>query len=165
MVLAAGLAPALATFSTSGLFYWTTRAKTLEPPAGVAPAGSLYKSEPQAAAWRQKRLTEPKLNERRHGRSLRCAPEGRAYETHLSAGSTAPCGNLSLSLRLLMADHDRNGEGRRIRTSDLMHVRHPLWLAELYPRKWWGRRVLPSLPLACHTSALLMSYIPENWSG
>jgi len=25
--------------------------------------------------------------------------------------------------------------------------------------------VLPSLPLACHTSALLMSYIPENWSG
>src|SRR5579864_2378303 len=30
---------------------------------------------------------------------------------------------------------------------------------------WWGRRVLPSLPLACQTSALLMSYIPEKWSG
>jgi len=25
--------------------------------------------------------------------------------------------------------------------------------------------VLPSLPLACHTSALLMSYIPVKWSG
>ena len=53
------------------------------------------------------------------------------------------------------------GEGKRIYTFDLMHVTHPLWLAELYPRKWWGRRVLPSLPLACQTSALLMSYAPE----
>jgi hypothetical protein len=26
----------------------------LEPPAGDAPAGSLYKRNPQAAAWRQK---------------------------------------------------------------------------------------------------------------
>ena len=60
---------------------------------------------------------------------------------------------------------DRNGEGRRICASDLMHVTYPLWLAELGPRKWWGRRVLPSLPLACQTSALLMSYIPEKWSG
>ena len=25
----------------------------LDPPAGAAPAGSLYKSDPQAAAWRQ----------------------------------------------------------------------------------------------------------------
>ena len=55
---------------------------------------------------------------------------------------------------------DRNGEGRRIRTSDLMHVTHPLWLAELCPQKWWGRSVLPALPLACQTSALLLSYIP-----
>ena len=60
---------------------------------------------------------------------------------------------------------DRNGEGRRLRTSDLMHVTHPLWLAELCPRKWWGRRVLPPLPLACQTSALLMSYIPGNGAG
>ena len=29
-------------------------------------------------------------------------------------------------------------------------------------QKWWGRRVLPSLPLACQTSALLMSYAPRN---
>ena len=60
---------------------------------------------------------------------------------------------------------DKNGEGRRICASDLMHVTHPLWLAELCPRKWWGRRVLPSLPLACQTSALLVSYAPGKWSG
>ena len=33
---------------------------------------------------------------------------------------------------------DRNGEGRKICTFDLMHVTHPLWLAELCPQKWWG---------------------------
>ena len=44
---------------------------------------------------------------------------------------------------------DKNGEDKRICTFDLMHVTHPLWLAELSPQKWWGRRVLPSLPLAC----------------
>ena len=57
---------------------------------------------------------------------------------------------------------DKNGEDKRICTFDLMHVTHPLWLAELCPRKWWGRRVLPSLPLACQTSALLMSYVPRE---
>ena len=31
--------------------------------------------------------------------------------------------------------------------------------------KWWERRVLPSLPLACRTSALLMSYAPGNGAG
>ena len=64
----------------------------------------------------------------------------------------------------MLADYTtgtKNGEGKRICTFDLMHVTHPLWLAELYPQKWWGRRVLPSLPLACQTSALLMSYAPE----
>ena len=54
VVLAEGFAPALATFSTSCLFCWTTQAKEMEPPAGDAPAGSLYKSKPQAAAWRLK---------------------------------------------------------------------------------------------------------------
>ena len=65
----------------------------------------------------------------------------------------------------MLADYTtgtKNGEGKRICTFDLTRVTHPLWLAELYPRKWWGRRVLPSLPLACQTSALLMSYVPEN---
>jgi hypothetical protein len=50
MVLTAGFAPALATLSTSCLFYWTTRAVgtglRLDSPAGVAPAESLYKSDP-----------------------------------------------------------------------------------------------------------------------
>ena len=32
----------------------------------------------------------------------------------------------------------RNGEGMKACSSDLMHVTHPLWLAELCPRKWWG---------------------------
>ena len=27
---------------------------------------------------------------------------------------------------------------RLICTFDLMHVTHPLWLAELCPQKWWG---------------------------
>jgi hypothetical protein len=26
---------------------------------------------------------------------------------------------------------DRNGEGRRLRTSDLMHVTHPLWPSKM----------------------------------
>ena len=57
---------------------------------------------------------------------------------------------------------DRNGEDKRICASDLMHVTHPLWLAELCPRKWWGRRVLPSLPLACQTSALADELHPRE---
>ena len=28
--------------------------------------------------------------------------------------------------------------------------------------KWWERSVLPALPLACHASALLMSYAPDG---
>ena len=53
----------------------------LEPPAGAAPAGFLYKRNPQAAAWR------------RNGRSPQCCPGARrAYETCLSAGSTASVG-------------------------------------------------------------------------
>src|ERR1019366_8259425 len=54
----------------------------------------------------------------------------------------------------------QNGEGKRSCTFDVMHVTHPLWLAELCPQEWWGRRVPPSLPLACQASALLMSYVP-----
>ena len=53
LVLAAGVAPALATISTSCLFCWTTRADEMGPPAGVDPAGLLYKSNLQAAAWRR----------------------------------------------------------------------------------------------------------------
>ena len=78
MVLAAGFAPALATLSTSCLFCWTTRAKKLDPPAGDAPAESLYKNDSQAAAWRQK------------WSQSRVLPSAQlAYETGLSAGSIA----------------------------------------------------------------------------
>jgi len=41
---------------------WATRASSMEPPAGAAPARSLYKSAPQSAA------------RRRNGRSPRCRP-------------------------------------------------------------------------------------------
>jgi len=50
----------------------------LDPPAGDAPAESLYKSDPQAAAWRQK------------WSQSRVLPSAElAYETGLSAGSIA----------------------------------------------------------------------------
>ncbi len=52
----------------------------MEPPAGDAPAGILYKRNPQAAAWRQK----PKSSQ-----SPVLPWAQRAYETCLSAGSTA----------------------------------------------------------------------------
>ena len=39
----------------------------------------------------------------------------------------------------------------------------PALLTELCSRKkWWERRVLPSLPLACQASALLVSYTPDG---
>ena len=50
----------------------------MEPPAGVAPAGFLYKRDLQAAAWRQNWSQSPVL-----------PWTERAYETCLSAGSTA----------------------------------------------------------------------------
>src|SRR2546426_904079 len=52
--------------------------KKLEPPAGAAPARFLYKRNPQAAAWRRKWSQSPVL-----------PWAERAYETCLSAGSTA----------------------------------------------------------------------------
>src|ERR1022692_3615335 len=83
MVLAAGIAPALATLSTSCLCFWTTRAMEMEPPAGDAPAGFLYKRNPQAAAWRRKWSQSPVL------------PWARlAYDACLNAGSTAVVLNL-----------------------------------------------------------------------
>ena len=67
--------------------HWATRANGMGPPAGVAPARFLYKRNPQAAAWRQRWSQSPVLP-----RTMR------AYETHLSAGSTAePFGRLRTS--------------------------------------------------------------------
>ena len=42
-----------------------------------------------------------------------------------------------------------------------MRGRRVVWTT-LQGQKWWERRVLPSLPLACQTSALLMSYAPDG---
>src|SRR5579872_5892620 len=66
--------------------HWTTRAERMDPPAGVAPAGILYKRNPQAAAWRQC------LHCGRHANASQSPvlPRARlAYDACLNAGSTA----------------------------------------------------------------------------
>ena len=63
-----------------GICYWLSAIapKALDPPAGAAPAGILYKRNPQAAAGRQKWSQSPVL------------PRARlAYDACLNAGSTA----------------------------------------------------------------------------
>jgi len=76
LVLAAGVAPALATLSTSCLCSWTTRGKWILQP--VLP--------------RQNRFTKA-IHRLLHGGEWSPSPvlprTRRAYETHLSAGSTA----------------------------------------------------------------------------
>ena len=62
VVLAAGFAPALATFSTSCLFCWTTRAKTNGASRRCCPGATFLQRKPAAAA------------RRRNGRSLQCCP-------------------------------------------------------------------------------------------
>jgi hypothetical protein len=60
--------------------------KFVYPPAGVAPAGFLYKRNPQAAAWRQC------LHGGRHANASQSPvlPRARlAYDACLNAGSTA----------------------------------------------------------------------------
>lgn len=60
-----------------------TRANKLDPPAGDAPAESLYKSDPQAAAWRRG-------GRHANASQSRVLPSAElAYETGLSAGSIA----------------------------------------------------------------------------
>ena len=68
-----------------------------------------------------------------------------------------------------------NGEGRKIRTSDLMHVTHPLWLAELCPREMVGGPC--GRPPACRplglshvkwwpcASTSAVELRPRKWSG
>ncbi len=58
--------------------HWATRANGMEPPAGDAPAGILYKRNPQAAAWRQK-----------WSQSRVLPSAGLAYDACLNAGSIA----------------------------------------------------------------------------
>ena len=65
------------------------REQEMDPPAGAAPAGLHYKCNPQAAAWRR----TDRLNLRSAGARWSQSPvlprAQRAYETCLSAGSTA----------------------------------------------------------------------------
>ena len=108
-----------------------------------------------------RRLARPRLPDPKSGGSA-IPREPRADETGVP--DRLRSGDLLLEKQACWLDYTTGtkiGEGKRICTFDLMHVTHPLWLAELYPRKWWGRRVLPVLPLACQTSALQMSYIPH----
>jgi hypothetical protein len=113
MVLVAGFAPALATFSTSCLCSWTTRAKWMEPPDSAALSRLAYKESPRAAARRHRNglPAETRQQLKPPAYATVClgaaafayssvAGEGwsqspvlpwaqRAYETCLSAGSTA----------------------------------------------------------------------------
>jgi len=113
MVLAAGSAPALATLSTSCLCCWTTRAKWMGPPAGAAPARLSYKGSLRAAARRRRMACRAEARQQLKTTAYALARFGaaafarssvagggwsqspvlpwaqRAYETCLSAGSTA----------------------------------------------------------------------------
>jgi len=102
----------------------------------------------------------------------------RAYETCLSAGSTAvlPDGHQQFGaltwsctglIRLPSECIANNALRAKMASltgfapvSSCLRIRR---VGSTTPQrqKWWGRRVLPSLPLACRTSALLMSYGPE----
>lgn len=88
LVLAAGVAPALATLSTSCLCWLDYASDEMEPPAGVAPARRPYKGPREAAARRRNGLPSRSL-----GKGWSQPPvlpwARRAYETRLSAGSTA----------------------------------------------------------------------------
>ena len=70
---------------------------------------------------------------------------------------------------------DRNGEGRRLCTSDLMHVTHPLSLLSYTLKNGegpCGRRSACCPLFLSHVkhggraqAPLLMSYVPGKWSG
>ena len=78
VVPAAGFAPALATFSTSCLFCWTTRAKTIGASRRCCPGATSLQRKPAGCRKDAKWSQSPVLPWTR-----------RAHETCLSAGSTA----------------------------------------------------------------------------
>ena len=78
VVLAAGFAPALATFSTSCLFCWTTRAKKIGASRRCCPGATFLQRKPAGCRKEAKWSQSPVLPWTQ-----------RAYETCLSAGSTA----------------------------------------------------------------------------
>src|SRR5213594_4930265 len=99
----------------------------------------------------------------------------RAYETCLSAGSTAvlahghktgaptrSCTELASIPKKCIAQNALGAVKLASLTGfapviSCMRGRHVVWTT-LQGQKWCERRVLPSLPLACQTSALLVSY-------
>jgi hypothetical protein len=106
----------------------------------------------------------------------------RAYETCLSAGSTAvladdqqtgaPTRSCTELARLPSERIAANALGA-VKVASLTGFAPVIsglrgwrvgWTT-LQGRKWWERRVLPSRPLACQTSALLLSYAPETGAG
>jgi hypothetical protein len=114
LVLAAGFAPALATLSTSCLCWLDYASDEMGPPAGVAPARYPYKGYLQAAAGRQEWSQPPVLPWAR-----------RAYETCLSAGSTA-----------VLADGDHG-------------ARPPMWTTKKDGAPTWNCTKLVRLPSEC----------------
>ena len=60
---------------------------------------------------------------------------------------------------------DRNGEDRRICTSDLMHVTHPLWLAELCPSEMVGTKSAALFTSRMSNERSAGELRPRNWSG
>src|SRR6266705_5580165 len=68
---------------------WATRANGMEPPAGAAQARFLYKRNPQAAARRRKWPAGRSSKSEGWSQSPVLPLTQRAYETCLSAGSTA----------------------------------------------------------------------------
>ena len=81
LVLAAGFAPAPATFSTSCLFCWTTRAKRIGASRRCCPGATFLQRKPVPIPNRDK--------EAKWSQSPVLPWTQRAYETCLSAGSTA----------------------------------------------------------------------------
>ena len=102
----------------------------------------------------------------------------RAYETHLSAGSTAVLlrtaknGSLTRSCTGLIRLPSEGIDDNALRALHMvsltgfapviscMRGRRVDWTTP-QGQKWWERSVPPALPLVCQTSALLMSYTPE----
>ena len=136
------------------------------PPPGVAPSSLAYR----ASASLKMLWGRGKWSARGDLHAQGClilSQVGLLFPVNHAPRSCVPdrlrSGDLLLEKQACWLDYTtgtEDGEGKRSCTFDLMHVTHPLWLAELCPQKWWGRRVLPSLPLACQASALLMSYVP-----
>src|ERR1039457_5897808 len=59
----------------------------------------------------------------------------------------------------------KDGEGKRICTFDLMHVTHPLWLAELCPQEWWVTKSAALYASRMSNERSADELRPRKWSG